>query len=61
MREKAYDAAKIEDLIDHLSGLLGISGLASDLRTLHEAASSNTDAGLAVRLFCSWWRTRSYV
>ena len=52
MREKAFDAAQIEDLIDHRSGLLGISGLASDMRTLHEAASSNTDAGLAIRLFC---------
>ena len=52
MREKGYNAAKIEDLIDHRSGLLGISGLASDMRTLHEAAFSNIDAGLAVRLFC---------
>lgn len=52
MREKAFDAAGIEDLIEHRSGLLGISGLASDMRTLHAAASSNTDAALAVRLFC---------
>ena len=52
MREKGFDAGRIEDLVDHRSGLLGISGLASDMRTLHEAESSNADAELAVRLFC---------
>ena len=52
MREKGFDAARIEDLVDHGSGLLGVSGLASDMRTLHEAEPSNADAGLAVRLFC---------
>ena len=52
MREKGFDAARIEDLVDHRSGLLGVSGLASDMRPLHEAATSNTAASLAVRLFC---------
>ena len=52
MREKQLDAAGVEDLIDHRSGLLGISGLASDMRTLHAAAPSNADADLAIRMFC---------
>ena len=52
MREKKLDAAGVEDLIDHRSGLLGISGLASDMRALHAAAPSNADADLAIRMFC---------
>ncbi|WP_131196808.1 acetate/propionate family kinase [Lichenihabitans psoromatis] len=52
MREKAFDAARIEDLVNHRSGLLGVSGLASDMRTLHDAASTNPTADLAIRMFC---------
>lgn len=51
MREKKLDATGVEDLIDHRSGLLGISGLASDMRALHAAAASNADADLAIRMF----------
>jgi acetate kinase len=52
MREAQFDGAKIEELVDHRSGLLGISGLASDMRRLHEAAASNADARLAIDMFC---------
>ena len=52
MREKNYDAMMLEDLVDHHSGLLGISGLTSDMRGLHGAASSNADARLAIQMFC---------
>jgi acetate kinase len=52
MREKKFDAAMLEELVDHRSGLLGISGVTSDMRRLHEAASSNPDAGLAIQMFC---------
>ena len=52
MREKKLDAAKLEDMIDHRSGLLGISGISSDMRRLHEAASTNADARLAIDMFC---------
>ncbi|HXJ02884.1 MAG TPA: acetate/propionate family kinase [Micropepsaceae bacterium] len=51
MREKKFDAAAIEDLVDRHSGLLGISGAGSDMRRLHEAAASNADARLAVAMF----------
>ena len=51
-RERQFDAAMLEDLVDHRSGLLGISGLSADMRTLHGAASSNADARLAIRMFC---------
>ena len=42
----------LEELVDHRSGLLGISGVGSDMRRLHEAASSNADARLAIEMFC---------
>jgi acetate kinase len=52
MREKKFDAARLEQLVDRGSGLLGISGIGSDMRRLHEAASANADARLAVQMFC---------
>jgi acetate kinase len=52
MREKKFDASTLEELVDHRSGLLGISGVGSDMRQLHEAASSNADARLAIQMFC---------
>jgi acetate kinase len=52
MREKKLDAAALEDLVDRQCGLLGISGLDGDMRRLHEAASSNDNARLAIEMFC---------
>jgi len=52
MREKGLDAAALEELVDHRSGLMGISGIGSDMRRLHEAAASNADARLAIQMFC---------
>jgi acetate kinase len=52
VREKKFDAAMLEELVDRRSGLLGISGVGSDMRRLHEAASSNPDARLAIEMFC---------
>ena len=51
MREKGFDADKIEDLVDHRSGLLGISGISGDMRSLHAAAASNPCAHLAIAMF----------
>jgi acetate kinase len=52
LREKKLDAAGLEELLDRHSGLVGISGIGGDMRALHEAASSNADARLAVEMFC---------
>jgi len=52
MHEKKFDAAMLEELVDYRSGLLGISGIGSDMRRLHEAASTNSDARLAIAMFC---------
>jgi acetate kinase len=52
LREKGLDAAALEALVDQQSGLLGISGVSADMRTLHLAARENADARLAIDLFC---------
>src|SRR5205823_11643026 len=49
MRECTMSAAEIEDLLYHRSGLLGISGISSDMRTL--LANNNPHAREAVDLF----------
>ena len=52
VREKNFDAERLEASVDHHSGLLGISGIDSDKRRLHEASRSNADARLAIQMFC---------
>ena len=52
MREKGFDADRLEDIVDHQAGLLGISGVAGDMRRLHEAAAANPGARLAIKMFC---------
>jgi acetate kinase len=42
----------LDSLINHESGLLGISGLSSDMRALLEARDKNSNARLAVDMFC---------
>src|SRR5205807_8267037 len=49
MRERTMSAVEIEDLLYHRSGLLGISGISSDMRTL--LASEDSHAREAVDLF----------
>ena len=51
-RQKKLDVTQLEELVDHQSGLLGISGLSGDLRDLQKAESSNADARLAIDMFC---------
>lgn len=45
---RIYELAK---LLDKQSGLLGISGLSSDMRQLREAAATNPRAKLAIEMF----------
>jgi acetate kinase len=51
-RQKKLDATQLEELVDRRSGLLGVSGVSADLRDLHKVARSNTDARLAIDMFC---------
>jgi acetate kinase len=52
MRAQGLDADRLEEMVDRHGGLLAISGVASDVRRLHEAAATNADASLALDMFC---------
>jgi acetate kinase len=52
LREHGMTAGGLEELLDHRSGLLGVSDRSGDLRTLRELAPSVPDAGLAIDIFC---------
>ena len=48
-----YTAQQIDDLLNQKSGLLGISELSNDCRTIEEAAiAGNSQAMLALNMFC---------
>jgi acetate kinase len=49
---EGYDAAAIERLVDHESGLLGVSGATSDMKALLETRATQPHAAEAVELFC---------
>jgi len=50
LRNGVASSAELEKLVDKQSGLLGISGISSDMRELHKAAE-NPRARLAVAMF----------
>jgi acetate kinase len=49
LQEKGMDAASVEQLLYHEAGLLGVSGVSADMRTLH--ASEAPAAAAAIELF----------
>lgn len=52
LRNKHLQADGLEDLLNHKSGLLGLSGTTSDMRDLESAAARNdADARLAIDIF----------
>lgn len=52
-RTEGMDADRFERMVNHESGLLGVSGLSSDLRILAAAAPGNPAAADAIELFCA--------
>lgn len=52
LREKGYNTAALERLVDSESGLLGVSELSSDMKTLLARRASDARAGEAVAIFC---------
>ena len=58
-RKENVDAAEVESRLNNHSGLLGVSGLSSDMRELTAAYNENARARLAVDLFC--YRARKYI
>jgi len=52
LMNKGLDAKALSHLVNHQSGLLGISGLSSDMTALLQLEKDNEDAALAVQIFC---------
>lgn len=52
MRVRKLDLPELDELINHRSGLLGISALSADMRALQAAAATHEDAALAIAMFC---------
>ncbi len=60
IRAMDMDAAEVDQLLNTKSGLLGISGVSSDMRDIMQSArDGNTRAQLAVDIFC--YRVRKYI
>jgi len=47
-----WDPARVDRLVNHEAGLLGISGRSADMRRLLELRGADPDADQAVRMFC---------
>lgn len=59
MRHASLSAAAVERLLNEEAGLLGVSGLSHDMRTLLSAAEHDVRAALAIEMFC--YRVRKYI
>jgi acetate kinase len=46
-----YSADRLEELVDHQAGLLGVSGQTSDMKALLQKSQTNDAARMAVRMF----------
>jgi acetate kinase len=51
LREKGLDVDQLDRALNHESGLLGVSGLSSDMRELLAAYSKNSNARMAIDLY----------
>lgn len=52
MNEKGYGPSRIDELVNHQSGLLGVSGISSDMKTLLEKSTTDPHARQAIEMFC---------
>jgi acetate kinase len=52
LRERHYDAARLERLVDSESGLLGVCELSSDMKALLVKRDSDPRAAEAIAMFC---------
>jgi acetate kinase len=59
-RLEGISSEAVEDLLNHKSGMLGVSGVSSDMREVEAAAAKgNQDAALALDMF--YYRARKYI
>ncbi len=59
MDEKGYDPRQLEKLLNQRSGLIGVSGISSDMKTLLEKRATEPHAAEAIALFC--YTARKYI
>ena len=60
LADKGHDLARLNGLCNKKSGLLGISGVSNDMRTLEKHAEDGDErAKLAIEMFC--YRVRKYI
>ena len=59
MDEKGYDARQLERLLYQRSGLIGVSGISSDMKTLLDKRITEPHAAQAIELFC--YTARKYI
>ncbi len=52
LMQKGMSAEHFNDLFNHQSGLLGISGISADMQDLLEHEKNSKDAALAIEIFC---------
>jgi acetate kinase len=52
LEQEGYDAATIARLVEHESGLLGVSGLSADMKALLAVRAREPAADEAIELFC---------
>jgi acetate kinase len=54
-----YSADRLESLLNHQSGLLGVSGVSSEMKVLLEQRQTNPAAAMAVEMFC--YQVRKFI
>jgi acetate kinase len=52
LKDKGMDASGLNRMVNKQSGLLGVSGISSDMKVLLDAEAKNPHAAEAVELFC---------
>jgi acetate kinase len=58
MKEKGFDTGQIDQLVNHKAGLLGVSGISPDMKTLLDQRG-NKHSDQAINMFC--YQIRKYV
>ena len=52
LRKRGWDAERLERLVTHEAGLLGVSGISGDMRSLLRLRTEDPRADLAVAMYC---------
>src|SRR5262249_36068002 len=52
MRANGYDWKRVDEMVNNEAGLLGVSSISPDMRTLLEQRGHDPHAALAVEMFC---------